>query len=157
MSVPTTTASDIVEHATTGLVRQIQDITPTHARYQDRTWNHSSDFQISGSDVRTFDLVAHPETADPDGIHGADGIGYTMIVDVVTSYGGLAPDEARRLIGDDGADLRRVFELLYSTHDGCLPVPDTYEIDDKVFEDEETSGTLVAVFQFPVRFKRADP
>jgi hypothetical protein len=155
MSIPTTTASAIVDE----LVTQIHAITPTHASYQERTWNHAEDFQIAGSDVRTFDLVALPETADPDGIHGADGIGYTMPIQVVTSYGGLNPTEARRLVGADGADLRRVFELLYSTHDGALPVPDTYEIDADVLgaDEDGSGGTLVAVFNFLVRFKHSDP
>lgn len=160
MSITTTTPSVLVPL----LIAQIEGITPTHTEYSEREWTHSEDHETTTADVRTFDFIAHPEVPTEEGIHGDDGLGYEFDVQVVVSYGGIAPADARRIVGADGADLRRVFELAYSTisvsgDQAALPVPDIYDVEyglDGVDGDDESTGTLFAIFRFLVRYKQAD-
>lgn len=157
MAVPVTTADALIA----SLATRIQSITPTRVGYQDHPWRYFKDQEIWGYDHRSFTIIADPETVEPEGIWGADGVSYEMNTRIRVAYGGVEPSVARRLVGFDGRDLWVCLFNSVPLVSGMLPFPRDFVVEGVEVaigdEDDDNARTdWLVEFAFPVRFKGTD-
>lgn len=157
MAVPSTNADAMVS----ALATRIEAITPTAEAYQAHRWRYFPDFNIVGSEIRSFTIIADPETVVPEGIWGADGVEYEMETRIVTTYQGVEPRVARRLAGSDGKDLWVCLFNSVPLVTGMLPFPRNFipeGVNVPIGDDDDDNERVDWIFQFifPVRFKGTD-
>jgi len=151
MPIATTTAAAI----RSSLYTYIQALTPASFA-SEYPWTKTE--QLDGGETpRSFRIVNDIPSEDPDGIHGADGIGciYEMAIEV--SYGGpLTREEAEDLIAEDQKALSLMLHPLPTSTASGIPglLPFTDPLTAELIDDED--GNLLVAFVTAVRFKQAD-
>lgn len=113
------------------------------------------DEKIAGANPRHFNIICEPETVDPDGIHGADGIGMMFTCRVRMSYRGVRRAVAYRMAGSDA---RQIWLTVKAAPDnvvsGQLPMraEDEYDIEER----QKDEVVYLVDIVFPIRFKGPD-
>lgn len=152
MPIATTTAAAI----RSSLYTYIQALSPASFA-SEYPWTKTE--QLDGGETPRSFRIEHDSipAEDPEGIHGADGIGCVYEMAIVASYGGsLTREQAENLIAEDQKALSLMLHPLPTSTASGIPglLPFTDPLTVELLDDEE--GRLLVAFMTPVRFKRAD-
>ena len=81
----------------------IRAICPSHPEHQAQKWRYvEGRVEVPGPEIRNFTIEMAPGAPVFDGIYGAGGIEYELVMRVPTSYGHLAAQDDDSIITEDG-------------------------------------------------------
>jgi hypothetical protein len=143
----TATDLDTIEAA---IVAAIEATTPRWQRGSATGWKRYRGEKTPGISARWYRLEWDPRGHRPDGFMGPNMVETDAGLTLITDYGGVPGDEARKMIEDDHFQLRDVLNRLK------LTVPGLWWVESEGFDGEsDDADQIQGTHNYLVRYMKA--